>query len=51
MCVLHTANTYASAPPEQELHVLWCKLVHGHLVIVYRAVDHVGFLFLEHHDS
>ena len=36
------------AAPEQELHVFGRKLLHRDLVVVDRAVDHVGFLFLQH---
>ncbi len=34
-------------PTEEELQVLRCQLVHGNLVVVDGAVDHVGFLFLQ----
>ena len=30
------------------MHVLRRQLLHSHLVIVDRAVDHVGFLLLQH---
>jgi len=32
---------------EQELQVLGCQLVHGNLVIVDGAADHIGFLLLQ----
>ena len=33
---------------EQELHVLGCQLLHGDLVLVDCAVDHVRLLLLQH---
>ena len=36
---------------EEELHVLRRKLLHGRLVVVDGAVDHVRFLLLKHDHS
>ena len=39
------------APSKQELHILRRQLLHSHLVIVDRAINHVGLLLLQHHHS
>ena len=36
---------------EQELHVLRGELLHGRLVLVDGAVDHVGLLLLQHYHA
>lgn len=35
-------------PTEQELHVLGREFLHGDLIVIDGAVDHVGFFLLQH---
>lgn len=38
----------SSTAPKQKLHIFRRKLLHRDLIVIDRAIDHVGFLFLQH---
>lgn len=46
----YRGRALSSTSSEQELHVLGCKLLHGNFVSIYRALDQVRLLLLQHDD-